>query len=360
MKSIIKTTSLVVLATVVTFTACRKKKEEVIPAVTPATAETLSQEVIVSFASTIALPQYNDMSVGAINLVNAVANLNATTTQANLVIAQQEWKNLRSTWEQSEAFLFGPVADENLDPNVDDWPVNKNDFDSVLVSTAPLNDSTVANYQTSLKGFHALEYILFDANQSKQASNITPREKQYMTAIANDLKKNCTKMYTGWAQNSGNYYHTFTTTNSVYTNKLQTLVTIVDAMASICGEVGEGKIKSVYEGQDASQEESQFSNNSFTDFRNNIIGVRNVYLGVYKANDSRGLEDIVRQYNLSLDGKIKQQMETAINSFNGFTKPFGQAIFTEATQINTTIAAINALKITLETELKPLLQANIK
>jgi putative iron-regulated protein len=359
MNTILKRTSLVALATIVTLSACRKKKEEEVVA-TPATAETLSQEVIVSFANKIALPQYNDMSTGATSLVNAVANLNANTTQANLVIAQQEWKNLRSTWELSEAFLFGPVADQNLDPNVDDWPVNKNDFDSVLVSSSPLTDSVVANYQTSLKGFHALEYILFDVNQSKQASNITAREKQYMTAIANDLKSNCTKMYTGWEQNNGNYYTTFTTTNSVYTNKLQTLITMVDAMAGICGEVGEGKIKGVYDGQDATQEESQFSNNSFADFKNNITGVRNVYLGVYKGTDDKGLEDIVRQYNLSLDGKIKQQMEVAINSFNGFTKPFGQAIFDERTQITSTINAINALKTTLETELKPLLQANIK
>ncbi len=358
MNTILKTTTLIALTTVVTLSACRKKKEEETVVVTP--TETLSQEVIVSFASKIALPQYNDMSIGATKLVNAVANLNTNTTQANLVTAQQEWKNLRSTWELSEAFLFGPVADENLDPNVDDWPVNKNDFDSVLVSTTVLTDSVVASYQTSLKGFHALEYILFNVNQSKQASNITAREKQYMTAIANDLKSNCTKMYTGWLQSNGNYYTTFTTTNNVYTNKLQTLVTMVDAMAGICGEVADGKIKSVYEGQDASQEESQFSNNSFTDFKNNIIGVRNVYLGVYKGVDDKGLEDIVRQYNLSLDGKIKQQMETAINSFNGFTQPFGQAIFNERTQITSTINAINTLKVTLETELKPLLQTNIK
>ena len=83
-------------------------------------------------------------------------------------------------------------------------------------------------------------------------------------------------------------------------------------------------------------------------------------MGVYKGTDDKGLEDIVRQYNLSLDAKIKQQMETAINSFNGFTKPFGQAIFDERTQITNTVNAINTLKTTLETELKPLLQANIK
>lgn len=359
MTYLIKTTVLVALATTLVVTGCRKKKEEEVVAA-PAVADALPQNVIESFANNIALPQYNDISTDANNLVNSVANLTTTTTQANLLAAQQNWRNLRATWELSEAFLFGPVATQDLDPNVDSWPVNKNDFDSLLVSSTVLNDSTVANFQTTIKGFHALEYMLFGVNQAKQASDFTAREKQYMIAVTNDLKTNCNKMYSGWDKNSGNYYATFTTINSVYTSKQTTLITMINAMIDICGEVGDGKIKSVYDAQDPTLEESPFSQNSFTDFKNNIIGVKNVYLGTYKGTDGKGLEDVVRQYNLSLDTKIKQQLDVAINSFNGFSKPFGEAIVSEKTQIQNTINALATLKTTLETELKPLVQANIK
>ncbi len=359
MNTLLKTTALIVVATTLITTACRKKKEEEV-VTPPAVVDALPQTVIESFANNIALPQYNDISTDANNLVSSIANLSATTTQANLVAAQQNWRNLRATWELSEAFLFGPVATQDLDPNVDSWPVNKKDFDSLLVSSSTLNDTTVANFQTTLKGFHALEYMLFGVNQSKQASDFTTREKQYMIAVTNDLKTNCNKMYNGWAKNSGNYYATFTTTNTVYTNKQATLITLADAIAGICDEVGEGKIKEVYEAQDPTLEESPFSQNSFTDFKNNIIGVRNVYLGTYKGTDGKGLEDVVRQYNLSLDTKIKQQLDVAINSFSGFSKPFGEAIVSEKTQVQNTINALATLKTTLETELKPLIQANIK
>jgi putative iron-regulated protein len=356
--------SIIIIATVsvaLIITACRKKKEDtIIPVTIGTTAETLPQNVIVAFADNIALPQYNNISTGGTDLVNAVNTLSTAPTQTNLLAAQQQWRNLRATWELSEAFLFGPVADQNLDPNVDDWPVNKADFDSVLVSNSSLNDSVVANYQTSLKGFHALEYILFGPNQSRKATTLTTREKQYMIAVANDLKTNCTKMYEGWSTNNGNYYTTFTTTNSVYNNKQTALLSLVNSMAGICGEVGVEKIESVYLAQDAALEESQFSQNSFTDFKNNIIGVRNVYMNTYNGNDGMGFEDITRKYNLSLDAKIKQQLETAINSFNAYNKPFGEAIFTETTQLLNTINALKALSATLDTELKPMIIANIK
>jgi predicted Zn-dependent peptidase len=62
---------------------------------------------------------------------------------------------------------------------------------------------------------------------------------------------------------------------------------------------------------------------------------------------------------MSLDARIKLQLNTAIQSFDGFTKPFGEAIIFEQTQIKNSQKAINDLKTILEVELAQLIQEKI-
>ena len=68
------------------------------------------------FANTVVLATYIDLDNRAGELLIAVKALEADTTQANLGQAQAAWKATRKPWEQSEAFLFGPVDTQGLDP----------------------------------------------------------------------------------------------------------------------------------------------------------------------------------------------------------------------------------------------------
>jgi len=134
---------------------------------------------------------------------------------------------------------------------------------------------------------------------------------------------------------------------------------MVNAMAGICDEVANGKLDEPFAAKDPSLEESPFAQNSIIDFTDNIKGVQDVYLGKYSV-DGKGLEDIVRQYNLQLDSDIKLKMDNAINSLGKITDPFGKAITTQAMQIETAMSSINDLKEILETQLLPFVQQHTK
>ena len=68
------------------------------------------------FANGIVLPTYTDLDNKAGELLAAVKALEADKSQGNLEKAQQAWVATRIPWEQSEAFLFGPVDTQGLDP----------------------------------------------------------------------------------------------------------------------------------------------------------------------------------------------------------------------------------------------------
>ena len=82
-----------------------------------------------------------------------------------------------------------------------------------------------------------------------------------------------------------------------------------------------------------------------------------VYLG---SNNNSGMVNFVRTFNLSLDARIKQKMNTALSALSQITDPFGKAIFTQPIQIQNAIDAINNLKTELETGLLPLVQVHAK
>jgi predicted lipoprotein len=259
--------------------------------------------------------------------------------------------------------LFGPVEDFNYDPTMDDWPVNKVDLDSLLASNNALALADIDPLPTSLKGFHPIEYLLFGVGGKKLAADFSQREKEYLISLTQSLTNTTTALRISWDVSQGNNF-----TNELinagngsqrFSTRKDAFIAIVTAMAGICEEVADGKMNEPLLAQDSTLEESQFSHNSTADFKNNMSGVLNVYLGKY-TGDGHGLNELVSAKNLSLDNTIQSQINAAINSFNSIDANYGKAIYTQQVQIHNAQDAINKLRGTLENDLMNFIQANIK
>lgn len=316
----------------------------------PVDNSTLRENILSNSARNVGLASYQDMYNKTQQLLSAVNTLNSSTTDENLNAARQLWKDTRTTWERSEAWLFGPVSADNIDPRIDTWPVDFNSLDSILATTNTLNEAYVNGLDDALKGFHPIEYLLWGQNGNKPASAFTDREKEYLLALATNLNTLAKDVKDSWENGYANQLETAGNGSTEYATKVDAFAEIVDAMAGICDEVANGKIKDPYDQQDPNLEESPFAKNSVTDFTNNIIGVMNIYQGNF-INDGKGIEDLVRTYNLSLDIHIKTEYAAAIASLQAITVPFGEAILTQKTQVQNAMVKINALKDILEKDL---------
>ena len=334
------------------FTACNKA-----PETTPQTEDfaTIEQTVLNDFTNNIALSTYLNLSVKATQLNTALQNLNANTTEANLATARQSWTDMRTVWEQSESFLFGPVEDNDYDPNMDTWPTDYHQMDELLASSNPLTVSDIQALTLSLRGYHPIEYIIFGEHGSRTAAEITARQKEYMMSLSTDLSNTCNDLYLSWASAPINFAQEVMnagTTSTKYAKKQEVYMAMVEALIGICEEVGEGKMKEPYDAKDAQMVESPYSGNSTIDFKNNITGIQNVYLGL---NGGKGLKDLVAAKNKSLDNTIQSEITAAINSFDNISGYYEEAIITNdgRVKIQQTMDALATLKETLENELKP-------
>ncbi len=315
-------------------------------------------KIISEIATNVILANYDDFAIQAENLTDALLAFQVSPTDENLQKVQSAWRDARRTWEQTEAFLFGPVDTQGIDPAVDSWPVNRTDLDAVLGSSNTLNVPFVTALDDTLHGFHTIEYLIFGADNMKQAADLTSRELEYLVSTTNILFGHVNDLANAWRASEGNFVNEFSTAGNgsqTYPSETAALQELVNGMIGIVDEVGNGKIADPFSQNNPELVESQFSFNSLLDFENNIRGVENIYLGRYLQQDGAGLNDLVARNDPQLDSRIRQHFDDVINAIQAIPFPFRDSISDPQANeiINSAQEQLGELQNLLESELAP-------
>ncbi len=314
-----------------------------------------------AFANTVVLATYADLDNKAGDLLTAIKALEADTTQANLGQAQAAWKATRRPWEQSEAFLFGPVDTQGLDPALDSWPVNRVDLDAVLASGQALTSASIDALEDTLKGFHTIEYLLFREGDQRKAADITPRELEYLAATTEHLKSKTAQLRNAWDASGENYAAEVADaggSSTIYKSQKDAMQEMVNGMIVIADEVANGKISDPFNERDTTLVESQFSFNSIADFQDNIRGIQNVYMGKF-TTDGQGLNEFVNGNDADLDARFQTEVQNAIDTIGAVPDPFRDSITTQRAAVQAAIDVVSTVQQTLENDiLKLVLDSN--
>lgn len=301
-----------------------------------------------------------------------------TLTTADIQAAGEAWKEARRNWELSEAFLFGPAANHNIDPHIDSWPLDKAAMDNLL--TQIRNGSAWSlenNGGYGLIGFHAVEYMLFELTDDENASRVhstsyTPEELEYLVAVADDLCQQCVLLEACWAgldnvsaakqqileeaelgynENYGWEMINAGQPGSRFKTYQEAAEEIFQGCMDIADEVGNTKIGRPHIGssqEDKNYIESPYSLNSIEDFADNIRSVQNSYLGSRSGDAS--LADYIRQVDPEADQALRAAITAAIASIEKVPEPFAKSA--------TGALAADAMKAAGETLVKKLEDAN--
>ena len=134
------------------------------------------QKVTKNYVQAVVYPTYQALASNARTLYSAAQTLYksaeaGTMTQDQINAACEAFKNTRQEWERSEAFLFGSATDNELDPHIDSWPLDRDELERALT-----NDNLIAGFKSenpakfvskhntefqSELGFHGMEFVLF-------------------------------------------------------------------------------------------------------------------------------------------------------------------------------------------------------
>ena len=324
------------------------------------------RQVVADFAHQVVVPTYALLATRQVALDESIAALATDKTAASFNAAREAWIAARMPWEQSEAFLFGPVDSFGYDPAMDSWPVNKTDLDAVLASGEPFSAQYVAGLEETLKGFHTLEYLLFGEGRAKTVEDLTSRELEYLKTTSAELAEVGEALHSEWTRGVAGrrpYRDVFATAglsgNPGYRSLSSAAQEIVSGMIKICDEVANGKIADPYDARDPTLVESQFAFNSIADFQDNLRSVHNTYTGGVPAASSqgRGLSAFIAARDPRLDERLLEEIQAAIDAIGAIPSPFRDAISSSSASdaIEAAQASIRKVQTTLERDVQPLL-----
>ncbi len=316
--------------------------------------QTLS-DAVADYVDHTVLPTYSSMADAAVELMDLCRTMQTkhaagTLTTSDIEAAGKAWKQSRKSWELSEAFLFGPAANHNIDPHIDSWPLDKAAMDDLLKDIRAGKTWSLSNTGGyGLIGFHAVEYVLFELSADENTSLVhstdyTPEELEYLCAVAEDLCQQCVCLEACWAgtdnisarkqeileeaeldygeeygwemKNSGKAGSRFKTFQEAAEEILQGCIDIAD-------EVGNTKIGRPHIGsseEDKNYIESPYSLNSIEDFADNIRSIENAYTGSLAGDAS--VSDYIKSVNADLDSRVRAAITAAIAAIELIPEPF--------------------------------------
>ncbi len=306
-------------------------------------------------------------------------------SQEALNAACAQWKLARADWENTEAFLFGAADEYSIDPHTDTWPVDQVALANILRDNSIMADinNKVRTMNSSVLGYHGIEYVLFREGQPRQVSQISELEYNYVCAVARDLYQATCVLETTWSgATSGDRYNEtidylrthsslddegdvtgeslayfnfgkdFKTPGGTYDTSLDATIQIVEGARDIISEVGGSKIGLPYTGEDKSYIESPYAYNSIIDFYDNIVSCQNALYGAMGAtspNEKSLIYFCLNSGNETLKSAAKDvqtKLNTALSAIHSMKSPF--ALYYTDSSCKAAIDALGELDTTLD------------
>lgn len=314
--------------------------------------------VVSQYVNNVVITTYKSLADASIRLYEAIGELKEEKTNEKLAVAAEAWKVSRVYWEQSEAFLFGAVADFGIDPHIDTWPLDEQAFNDTFGSAgfiesmaAEDGDVWVSEHLgAALLGFHGIEYIFFREGNCKDVSEITSSELIYALAVAGDLRNQCVRLEASWAGidkvaadkkaliedlelqimpsgsliSYGENMLSAGERGSTYRTVTDAVRAIIAGCITISDEVGEVKIGTAHSKEDVNYIESPYSFNSKVDFVDNIKSIENAYLGGIPEKRGASVSAYINGVDPKLDADVKEAIANAIAAINRIPSPFAK------------------------------------
>lgn len=319
--------------------------------------EVALQSAAQKYVDNTVLPTYKGMADAAIEMYDLCEAIQTewaagTLTTAHITAAGEAWKTSRKYWELSEAFLFGPAAQHNIDPHIDSWPLDKAAMDDLLADIRQGKSWSLDNNGGyGLLGFHAVEYMLFELSADGNTSHphntgYTAEELEYLLAVAEDLRNQCVLLETCWAGDDGvsqaklamldeaelGYGEEYgwemknaRQAGSRFRTYQAVAEEIIQGCIDIADEVGNTKIgrpHSAASEEDRNYIESPYALNSIEDFVDNIRSIENSYCGSVSGDAS--ISDYIKTVDPALDTEMRTAIQTSIDAISAISEPFAK------------------------------------
>ena len=239
-----------------------------------------------AMVDSVVLPSYSKLVQASKDLNQDIKNLISKPSKISFEKARRTWRSSRKAWEKTETWAYGPAETLDFDPNLDDWPVSTNELSQTLDSKSAFTINTFKKLDTTSRGFHGIEYVLFGRGNNS-VEDLNPNELAYLKIAGDDLVNNSEGLLLSWSGVEG------FGTMVVKSNPSNAILDILSGIEGCMAEVSDGKLGAAFDTNDSGALESTFSGNTGNDIVSNLKGVKAAWekskLRAYTSSENKSL-----------------------------------------------------------------------
>ena len=160
-------------------------------------------QILTDYADKVVLPALHQFSDAVKSFNQHAQNLKQTPQAAQLQQVAQAWLDARRFWKLTSAYQFGPTIFYGLDKQISAWPVDHLYIEILLSQAARGELQITPEYlrdpmDSTLRGFHAAEYLLFREGKVRDINDLSEQEFIYIAAVTEAMLLDALTMKALW------------------------------------------------------------------------------------------------------------------------------------------------------------------
>jgi predicted lipoprotein len=322
----------------------------------------------------VILPTHQELRERSSELSALLDELATDPSTADLAATRQAYLDVRGPLEEAEAFAFGPAEELNTFKSIDDSPVDTVKIDAELAADGELDATQVGRLGTNKRGLHAIEYLLFPADDAELEGALLAddvagqRRRQFVSAAGQLVASGARELEQAWQPEKGGYARRFSepgapdSVEATVQLCLDTLLNQTVVLSEVLANVKLGKPLGAGTGGgvDAALQESGRARASLSDMLSNLRGVRNIYLGTRDDAKVTSLSSLVHAKSPAVDVHALAALDDAEAALRDVPEPLDDALNDSPEQVQKAYDAVKNLKRVLATEVLSTLGASLK
>lgn len=185
--------------------------------VAPASPLPDADKLLVQVVDGAIIPLYRELDVTANTLTQRSKTFCSEPTTESFKVLREGWGETLLAWHRTDALMFGPAIDDQIDFKVNFNPPKKAVINGLLNDSAPLTVETVEKAGVGGQGLGTLEFLLFDRDNSDAdqlaafQGDTGKRRCAYVQAASELLQTTLHTIAEAWVNDKNGYATAFRT-----------------------------------------------------------------------------------------------------------------------------------------------------
>jgi predicted lipoprotein len=315
----------------------------------------------------VIMPTYDEVVVRTEALAISAHAFGDAPTTTTLGAFRDAWRAAREPWKETDAFRFGPMALQSFGVAMDQT-VESDKIETEIAGTDALDAAYFSRLGANKKGFHAVEYLIFDGagigDTAVLASLTDPRRLAFVVGAADDIVVNARALRDAWAElgavvsDPGSDRERYITIKA----SVDDIVNETWFQAEAVADNRIGRPLGVKTGgtPQPDTEESGPSDSSVDDMLGVLRGIRNIYFGSRDGTPGKGIGGLVAAQSPRTDLDVRAALADAETKLLAIPRPFRAAVLAQDPTVVAAREAMLEVKHVINSEVVSLLGATLK